>query len=561
MCSSAKRAGRADEKDDIAVRNRSMGEDVHGVSSSMLSSLFNESQSVRAVVRGENWSVWRPSDPLPPPPTAATMCFEGYLRSSSKRNLKADKQFKPQPMCLADANDTVSRRILEKGSWFECAQFRAIWKGMSMDCFDDRCLKSNITQQTEGVILEIGANIGACTIEFLLLTKAKVIAFEPSPTNLFYLTRNIKLALERDPTVADRVVVYPIGAGDAFSQSTLFAERGNLGNTMIGSSNSIGDRLCNSTKEDTIPNIAKDRACGSQLEVAGVATVAPLDAIFPTGFGDVKMVKIDTQGFECKAIRGAQRALAQSARLLAVASESSIGHLRLQCCNSLLLNELLESARPDWDVSCTLMMGYEQTCVGHSREKLGLIASVRRQRIRLNKTLGEHEGDRVGLEYQRKKQAKCIAHGGEDLVEQSNPTLSSHRGSRGRGRGGARGGGARGKRQGRVRPVSMHSGGATSALLQRPVIGRRGSRTTMHRTTTQTERLPAENVSQVAQTAPRMRGLAGDVQKLKEALGLGDGLSIMASLREANVVVGLPNTGPLLEQVDRLFHAIWGEVP
>ena len=36
--------------------------------------------------------------------------------------------------------------------------------------------------------LQVGANIGACTVELLLRTNASIVALEPSPTNYFYLT-------------------------------------------------------------------------------------------------------------------------------------------------------------------------------------------------------------------------------------------------------------------------------------------------------------------------------------------------------------------------------------
>ena len=72
-------------------------------------------------------------------------------------------------------------------------------------------------------------------MELLLRTRARVIAFEPSPVNLYYLTRSLRLLAESHPEVARRVVVFPIGAGDAqLSRAPLFVEKGNLGNTIVG---------------------------------------------------------------------------------------------------------------------------------------------------------------------------------------------------------------------------------------------------------------------------------------------------------------------------------------
>eukprot|EP00966_Prymnesium_polylepis_P181525 4204620-Prymnesium_polylepis.1 len=41
------------------------------------------------------------------------------------------------------------------------------------------------------VVVEVGANIGACTLQLLLHTNATVLAFEPSPLNLFHLTESL----------------------------------------------------------------------------------------------------------------------------------------------------------------------------------------------------------------------------------------------------------------------------------------------------------------------------------------------------------------------------------
>ena len=127
-------------------------------------------------------------------------------------------------------------------------------------------------------MLEIGANIGACTIELLVRTSARVIAFEPNPIALFHLTRNLQRAARQWSHVASRVVVYPIAAGDRSLQSSIFTQEGNLGNAVIG--------------ESGLPN-------GSGLAVLSRAseqsvTVQPLDALFPSGL-PIQLLKIDTQ--------------------------------------------------------------------------------------------------------------------------------------------------------------------------------------------------------------------------------------------------------------------------
>ena len=40
-------------------------------------------------------------------------------------------------------------------------------------------------------------------MEFLRQTNARIVAFEPNPTNLYYLTRTLQHAATRDPDVAE----------------------------------------------------------------------------------------------------------------------------------------------------------------------------------------------------------------------------------------------------------------------------------------------------------------------------------------------------------------------
>ena len=62
----------------------------------------------------------------------------------------------------------------------------------------------------------------------------KTIVHEPSASNLYYLTRSLRLLAQRDARVASRVVVFPLGVGDVAARLRAFAQRGNLGNTVVG---------------------------------------------------------------------------------------------------------------------------------------------------------------------------------------------------------------------------------------------------------------------------------------------------------------------------------------
>ena len=117
---------------------------------------------IEAVQHGSAWSVWRPSDPAWPAPASSNLsCVHGQLKFFRSSDAPA------QPMCLAD-NDVVSEGIRRFERWRDCSRLVRIWKALSAE-----------DPLRGGVMLDVGANIGACTMELLLRTSAHVVAFEP----------------------------------------------------------------------------------------------------------------------------------------------------------------------------------------------------------------------------------------------------------------------------------------------------------------------------------------------------------------------------------------------
>jgi len=240
-------------------------------------------------------------------------------------------------MCLP-ANDRIAAAIRSTGKWYDCHQFVRMWNSAE---------RLPSCEGSEGVLIEVGANIGACTVELLLRTRARIIAFEPSPTNLYYLTRSLLLAAQHHPDIRDRVVVFPIGAGNvALEHAQLYTESGNLGNTVVGARHTDA---CD----------ARDHAClRRSTHAMHETTVLPLDSIFPEGLGCARLLKLDVQGFECKVMAGAQRAL-RSSQVRAVVAEATNAVLSAQCCSGAYLKELLK-VQPGWKVSCTS----HEVCLG-----------------------------------------------------------------------------------------------------------------------------------------------------------------------------------------------------
>lgn len=209
-----------------------------------------------AVVEQPHWRVWRPLD-------AAIPALHPMGQHCEWSTLRLPK-LEPLPVCLMQ-EDFVSRRVRKFGRWEDCRMLIELWKSSKSSPGD--------------VLLEIGANIGMCTMEFLHLTDALVVAFEPNPTSLYYLTRTIQHAATRDPAIADRVVVYPIASGSTSSHNKIFAVSGNRGNAVIGQP-------------------VRDRPRKDLLDPPMNVTIRKLDTIFQHGVAASHMMKIDVQGFE-----------------------------------------------------------------------------------------------------------------------------------------------------------------------------------------------------------------------------------------------------------------------
>ena len=263
---------------------------------------------LRAVLGGPGWSVWRPNDPpWPAPRGQALKCMNGSLHFKLPRRIN-------QPLCLAP-NDHLSRHLRRRGQWRDCERLKVLWMQV----------EASAPRGAVSLFMEVGTNIGACTLELLLATSARIVAFEPNPVNLWYATRSLNMAARTHPTLANRVVLFPVALGDESAFAPIYAQRRNLGNSVIGASVTEHDKSRDSA-EFTVPKQS--------------VPVIPLDTIFPHGLKGVGLLKVDTQGFECNVLRGAQRAL-RSGHVDIIEAEVSPRLLDAQCCSEQDMAELL----------------------------------------------------------------------------------------------------------------------------------------------------------------------------------------------------------------------------
>ena len=65
-------------------------------------------------------------------------------------------------------------------------------------------------------------------MEMLLSTKAKIIAFEPHPMNVFNIKKTVS---QLDKSYQDRLMLFPIGLGSESSNFTIYSASNNMGNS------------------------------------------------------------------------------------------------------------------------------------------------------------------------------------------------------------------------------------------------------------------------------------------------------------------------------------------
>ena len=289
---------------------------------------------VHALAQGAGWKAWTPSDPpWPKDHPLGKLCRDGRLGLHLPR-ANGSEDVLHQEMCLAH-DDFVSDRIVARGSWRDCGMYVRLWQGLDGHLPMSRAkLPRPKPGDPEGVLLEIGANIGACTVELLLRTNAKIVAIEPSPANVFFLTRTLRMMAAQYPQIKDRVVVFPVGIGGVPSSRSrsLLVPPGNLGNSMLQTT----------ARSDLFlgASLTSELAGASRLEVV----LSPLHELFPNGLGGIRAVKVDTQGYECQVLLGSIEALRHTqSRVEALVTEVARKHLAAHCCTPAILTHLMRA--------------------------------------------------------------------------------------------------------------------------------------------------------------------------------------------------------------------------
>jgi FkbM family methyltransferase len=231
--------------------------------------------------------------------------------ASIKRDLERDDNFKCEwttfkssatgntaEMCVHPFGEAVSETIKAAHHFHHCDALSAYWNENVNDA--------------NAVYLEVGANIGSCVMEMLLGTNANIIAFEPHPMNVFVLKQTIS---KLNFTLQDRVRLVPVGLGHEQASTTIYAAGNNMGNSIVG----------------MIVKDNRKQEFGESLQFK--VPIERLDSIVKSDT-NVKLMKMDAQGYECNIMEGMGQALASGIETLKF--EWAPKHLNAQKCTTLL---------------------------------------------------------------------------------------------------------------------------------------------------------------------------------------------------------------------------------
>jgi len=232
-------------------------------------------------------------------------------------------------ICLRNETDLLCDEVRRVGYWPECADLPGLYTRAVATLAAEIHRRPRVAFPGGPLLfVDAGANVGACTLHMLLATSAKVVSFEPSGANLFHASSSILRVREHAP--AARLRLYPIALGASNATGLLYSAIGNAGHSVVDSKGAFYAPKGHEAAQRILVRMLDD-------------VLWPEPARFKAPPPTVLLLKLDVEGFECKALHG-MRHLLQAHAIRFIKTEVFDYGLRQQGCSGVELQQLLATA-------------------------------------------------------------------------------------------------------------------------------------------------------------------------------------------------------------------------
>ena len=243
-------------------------------------------------------------------------------------------------ICLRSSADLLADEVRKRGYWAECSDLPA----MLASAVRQATTTVDGQQLREGgppIFVDVGANVGACSLHMLMTTDADVIAFEPGGDNLHYATQTFGRLADGGslpdqgtirpawPEVRRRLLLIRAGVGAKEQEQLLHQAVGNAGHAVVGL------KLAQYAPKGHMP--------AQEIVIRRLDEMLWRDRHKGKPPPAIALLKLDVEGYECQALTGMHELLRAGA-IASMKLEVFDTLLQLQGCSAVLLQRMLVQA-------------------------------------------------------------------------------------------------------------------------------------------------------------------------------------------------------------------------